>query len=111
MAWPIGSVESGNLIHNHTEGHSGYIADNIVGVINDNKPRATILKQHPNFILIFVGRNDAVQNLNVSKSVDPLGGMAETLLDRCPDAVILVAAITTNRDVNVAAWVAQYDTA
>ncbi|KAL6864240.1 SGNH hydrolase-type esterase domain-containing protein [Trichoderma novae-zelandiae] len=58
------------------------------------------LKQRPNIILLHAGTNDmnpdsaiSMQGNNPEEAADRLGSLIDQMIDKCPDAVILVAVI------------------
>ncbi|CAO1598290.1 hypothetical protein XANCAGTX0491_002060 [Xanthoria calcicola] len=80
----IGSQRDGDFANNRHEGQSGAR----ISTISANADRT--LPQRPNVVLLHAGTNDIGVTPDAAQQLDNL---VEKILARCPDAVVMVAAI------------------
>jgi lysophospholipase L1-like esterase len=84
----IGSVKTGNMTNPENEGHGGWVIKDIA-IAERNE-----IAKRPNVVLLFAGTNDMDQGMSEG-APERLGLLVDKIHDDCPDAVILVAQITT----------------
>jgi lysophospholipase L1-like esterase len=83
----IGSQNSGTMINNNNEGHSGAIISEIATYSENSLPL------QPNVVLVLAGTNDVNRPFEPSGAPARLESLIDKILIACPDAAILVAQI------------------
>ncbi|KAL8671615.1 MAG: hypothetical protein Q9168_003888 [Polycauliona sp. 1 TL-2023] len=85
----IGSRRDGDFTNNRHEGESG----KTINVISANADKS--LPQRPNVVLLHAGTNDIGVTSNPAQQ---LSDLIDKILSRCPDAVVMVAAVIHRKD-------------
>ena len=86
----VGSNHSGSMIDNECEAWPGYTIDQVA-----EKAELSIPSQ-PNLVLLHVGTNDAVQNLDIENAGDRLGSLIDRLFDAIPGVTVVASTLLPN---------------
>lgn len=86
----IGSNHCGTMADNECEGWPGYTIAQVAA-----KAELSIPSQ-PNLVLLHVGTNDAVQNLDIQHAGDRLGNLIDRLFDAIPGVTIIASTLLPN---------------
>ena len=99
----IGRIKHGQMPNNNCECYPGFA----IGHILAKAPLS--LDQRPNVVLLMAGTNDIVLDLNVAKIDTVMGRMLDLVLDKAPDAAVLVSTIPPIRHKGLERWVEIYN--
>jgi lysophospholipase L1-like esterase len=94
----IGSQRAGNMTNNLNEGHPGATIGQIAGFANRSLP------QRPNLILLMVGTNDMIKDVDPVNAPQRLGNLLDECLAACPDAVLITAQLTPTTNATATAF-------
>ena len=86
----IGSNHCGTMIDNECEAWPGYTIAQVAA-----KAELSIPSQ-PNLVLLHVGTNDAVQNLDIQHAGDRLASLIDRLFDAIPGVTIVASTLLPN---------------
>jgi lysophospholipase L1-like esterase len=75
------------------EGHSGYMVDGIVGLID-----ASLTAHKPHIVLLMIGTNDAHRSSSVATAPKRVGTMLDSMFTRDPNLLIVVAKIIPSQE-------------
>lgn len=99
----IGSNHCGTIVDNECEGWPGYTISQVA-----QKAEVSIPSK-PNLVLLHVGTNDAVQNLDIQHAGDRLGSLIDRLFDAVPGVTIVASTILPNANPKTQANVKIYN--
>ena len=99
----IGSVQSGLMSDNECEGWPNYVITQVAA-----KAELSIPSQ-PNLILLHVGTNDAVYNVDIQNAAARLGTLIDRLFAAIPDVTVVASTLLPNGDANAQANVKIYN--
>lgn len=86
----IGSNHGGSMIDNECEAWPGYTINQVA-----EKAEVSIPSQ-PNLVLLHVGTNDAVQNLDIQNAGDRLRSLIDRLFDTIPGVTVVASTLLPN---------------
>ena len=86
----IGSVTSGTMADGQSEGWPGYVITQIAA-----KAEQDIASQ-PNLVLLHVGTNDCVQNVDMGNAGARLGVLIDRLFSTIPGVTIIASTLLPN---------------
>lgn len=86
----IGSVQSGEMIDNDVEGWPGYTIDQVAV-----KAQLSIPSQ-PNLVLLHVGTNDCVGDVDTANAPARLGNLIDTLFADIPGVTVIASTLLPN---------------
>lgn len=86
----IGSNQGGSMIDNECEAWPGYTIDQVA-----EKAELSIPSQ-PNLVLLHVGTNDAVQDLDIQNAMVRLESLIDRLFDAIPGVTIIASTLLPN---------------
>jgi len=84
----VGTQQSGQLPDLDNEGHSGWVIDQIAGIVD-----ASLAFYRPNIVTLHIGTNDLNNNTQVATAPARLGALIDRILVAAPDATVLVATL------------------
>jgi len=99
----IGSNHCGTMADNECEGWPGYTIAQVAA-----KAELSIPSQ-PNLVLLHVGTNDAVQNLDIQHASDRLGSVIDRLFNAIPGVTIVASTLLPNASPKTQANVVIYN--
>jgi len=99
----VGSNHGGSMIDNECEAWPGYTIDQVA-----QKAELSIPSQ-PNLVLLHVGTNDAVQNLDIQNAGNRLGSLIDRLFDAIPGVTVVASTLLSNANSQTQANVAIYN--
>jgi lysophospholipase L1-like esterase len=99
----IGSNHCGTMTDNECEGWPGYTISQVA-----QKAELSIPSK-PNLVLLHVGTNDAVQNLDIQHAGDRLGSLIDRLFDDVPGVTIVASTLLPNANPKIQANVQIYN--
>ncbi|KAL8800895.1 MAG: hypothetical protein Q9200_007106 [Gallowayella weberi] len=89
----VGTLRSGSMANNYHEGHSGFTISQTIGTA------MTAIPFQPNIVLLHVGITDlSAGQGDYNGSTQRLGSLLDFLLEKLPDATILVCQIVGSKD-------------
>ncbi|KAI9784407.1 MAG: hypothetical protein M1835_003593 [Candelina submexicana] len=88
----VGSHQDGDFPDPRHEGQVGAK----INTISSNADKT--LSQRPNVVLVHAGTNDMGSDADANGAGDRLGSLIDKIIEKCPDAAILVARIIHNGD-------------
>ena len=86
----IGSVQSGTMADNDVEGWPGYVITQVASEAELSIP------SQPNLVLLHVGTNDCVQNVDIANAGARLGILIDRLFSTIPDVTIIASTLLPN---------------
>lgn len=103
----VGDNAIGTMYDNWNEGMPGWrIDEDDLLIKGSNTP---ILKYRPNIVTLMLGTNDMNQNWQVSTAPARLTGIITDILNKAPDATVLVATLVPSTDPAVEASIAAFN--
>lgn len=90
----IGSVQAGTMADNDCEGWPGYIITQVA-----QKAELSIPSQ-PNLVILHVGTNDCVQNIDIPNAGSRLASLIDRLFDAIPGVTIITSTLLPNGNSN-----------
>ncbi|KAI9742608.1 MAG: hypothetical protein M1818_003749 [Claussenomyces sp. TS43310] len=88
----IGQLQHGNMKDNNNEGWRGYVIDQV------SAKASNVIPEQPNLIVIHVGTDDMICDLELANAPTRLGNLIDKLLNSIPDTVVLVSTLIPNRN-------------
>ena len=83
----VGSAQSGSMINNHHEGHTGY---KIIPIGDLSRPS---FASQPHVVLLMAGTNDVGGDDDTANAPMRLGNLAREITESCPNASVLVGTL------------------
>ncbi|KAK5111586.1 hypothetical protein LTR85_011815 [Meristemomyces frigidus] len=99
----IGSVQAGTMADNDCEGWPGYVITQVA-----EKAELSIPSQ-PNLVLLHLGTNDCVQDIDINNAGSRLKTLIDRLFDAIPDVTIVASTLLPNGNANTQANVKIYN--
>jgi lysophospholipase L1-like esterase len=90
----VGSNNAGSMVDNECEAWPGYVIDQVA-----TKAESSIAFK-PKLILLHVGTNDAVQNLDIQNAGQRLGVLIDRLFDAIPGVTVIASTLLPNANSN-----------
>jgi len=101
----VGSLSDGNMKDPSHQGHSGKMISDIASYVTQS------IGVRPNLILLHAGTNDIDLERDVAGAPARLAALVDQLLQRCPDATVLVAQIIGAKSADLQARLDTYNAA
>ena len=86
----VGSNQGGSMANNECEAWPGYTIDQVAAKAELSIP------SRPTLVLLHVGTNDAVQNLDIQNAGDRLGKLIDRLFDAIPGVTVVASTLLPN---------------
>ncbi|KAI1806017.1 carbohydrate esterase family 3 protein [Daldinia bambusicola] len=100
----VGDNPAGTMRDNDTEGWKSYTVDQVHGKADGSVP-----KYKPNVVLVNVGTNDCVQNVDPAGAGDRLRSLLDALFRESPRATVVLSTLLVNRDPDVQSRVRDFN--
>lgn len=99
----VGSNHCGTMADNECEGWPGFTISQVAAKAELSIP------SKPNLVLLHVGTNDAVQNVDIQHAGDRLGSLIDRLFDAIPGVTIVASTLLPNANPKTQANVKIYN--
>ncbi|KAI1085208.1 carbohydrate esterase family 3 protein [Whalleya microplaca] len=87
----VGSKPNGTMKDNDTEGWPGFIVDQV-----REKADASVPNLKPNLVLVNVGTNDCLQNVDIPNAGNRMRTLLNDVFDKSPRAAIVLSTLLVN---------------
>ena len=100
----VGSQQSGRVPDPDNEGHSGWVIDQLTGLVKTSLP-----SYRPNVVTLHIGTNDMNNNVAVIGAPVRLAGLIDQILAAAPDTTVLVATLVPASNSDTEARIAEFN--
>ncbi|KAI1099184.1 carbohydrate esterase family 3 protein [Jackrogersella minutella] len=100
----VGDHPGGSMEDNDTEAWSGYVITQVHAKADVGAP-----KYKPNLVLVNVGTNDCVQNIDLAKAGDRMTSLLDDVYKDSPRATVVLSTLLANANATVQARVEDFN--